>query len=342
MLDPVPKIRHLLVALAVLATPALVMLGIVGRHQYPQTFEAKQVVVTPTRDHLGVTIREVVDDDFGTSKGHGYERFIPNDFGAPVAVTASSNDSPATLDITDGGTFTRIRIGDPNHEVSGQHRYILTYTLPKAQIEKGTLALDIIGNDETLKTKRFEVVLSGFVLGTPLCNVGAAGTQGGCSLTPDGVLYRTVIAPLEPFTGVTVGGAITKLVEPLLVEAPPVPARRHEQRLPLALATLLIGMLAGGSGYLLATRMGRNEVAGTSAADAAYAPPPTPPTPTGGDPSPAPPPAPTRLVTDRQLEAMSTTEFVPPDGIRPWQGRILLREQIDSDSVSAWFSDPIA
>jgi uncharacterized membrane protein YgcG len=80
--------------------------------------------------------------------------------------------------------------------------------------------------------------------------------------------------------------------------------------------------------FLFSMRAGRNIVAGVDAADAAYA------TADGT--------GPTRLVTDRQLEALATTEFEPPRGIRPWHGALLLREKIDNQTVSAWFSDQIA
>ncbi len=39
---------------------------------------------------------------------------------------------------------------------------------------------------------------------------------------------------------------------------------------------------------------------------------------------------------------MATIEFVPPKGIEPWQGAVLLREQIDDSTVSAWFSGLVA
>ena len=49
-----------------------------------------------------------------------------------------------------------------------------------------------------------------------------------------------------------------------------------------------------------------------------------------------------RLVPDEELGRLATTEFVPPKGIEPWQGAVLLREQIDDDTVSAWFSGQAA
>lgn len=179
MLNRVKSWRHLAVGLSLLVAPVLVMLGILGGGKHEERFEAKQIVVTPIGDD-GVRITEVVDDDFGDEERHGYERFIPNDFGVPQDVIASTPFAEDDLSVVDLGSETRIRIGDADITHTGQHRYMLSYTLPNARLSTGTLALDIIGNDETLETGRFEIVLSGFELTNPLCNVGASGTSGGC------------------------------------------------------------------------------------------------------------------------------------------------------------------
>ena len=324
VLNPVRPVRHMVVGGAVLVAPVLVALGVLGGGVHPERFEAKQVVVTPAGD--GVRIREVVDHDFGYAQRHGYERVIPNDFGAATDVQAVSPDAPADLSVTDEGSQTRIRVGDPFTTVSGQRRYEVSYTLPNARLSSGRLALDIIGTDELLETGRFEVVLSGFVLSDPTCNVGSFGTSGGCTLVADGPVYRVVFEPLRPGQGITVGGTIVRTVEPAEVPVPAVPPRRENHPVPLAVGVGALGAAAGIGGFRLARRLGRNEVGGDGAADAAFA---------GGD-------GPTRLVTDRELEAMATTEFEAPRGIRPWQGALLLRERIDNDTVSAWFSDQIA
>ncbi|MFM7687451.1 MAG: DUF2207 family protein [Actinomycetota bacterium] len=324
MLDPVGKMRHVLVGASVLAAPALVGLGVLGGGVHPERFEAKQVVVTPAGD--GVRIREVVDHDFGHSARHGYERVIPNDFGAATDVVASSPDAPGELSVVDEGSQTRIRIGDPSVTVDGQHRYVLEYTLPMARLTSGQLALDIIGTDETLETGRFEVVLSGFDLGDPTCNVGSFGTSGGCTLVEGDGLYRAVIEPLRPGQGITVGGAIRGTATPASVPEPALPERRDDERLPLAAGSAALGAAAAIGGFRYARRLGRNEVGGSTTADAAFA---------NDD-------GPTRLVTDRELQGMATTEFEPPRGLRPWHGALLLNERVDNNSVSAWFSDQIA
>jgi uncharacterized membrane protein YgcG len=38
------------------------------------------------------------------------------------------------------------------------------------------------------------------------------------------------------------------------------------------------------------------------------------------------------------LANLATIEFVPPKGVEPWLGAVLLRERIDNETVGAWFS----
>ena len=97
-------------------------------------------------------------------------------------------------------------------------------------------------------------------------------------------------------------------------------------------------MAGGALAFFWNRRRGSNEVAGAGgAADAAF----------GGLPAPGTSAAtlagaPTRRVTDTQLAAMATIEFVPPRGLEPWMGQALLRELVDQDTVVAWFSELIA
>ncbi|MET0577070.1 MAG: hypothetical protein ABW122_00315, partial [Ilumatobacteraceae bacterium] len=263
-------------------------------------------------------------------------RIIPNDFGVPTDVEATSPDAPDAVSVEQlSGDETQIRIGDANTTVSGQRRYVLTYTLPDARLATGVLALDIIGTHETLATDRFEVVVTGLELDDTLCNVGEFDASGGCTLEPDAGTYRTVISPLEPGQGVTIGGLVAGRTDAVDVPEPPLPERRPDYTTVLAAAMLPIGAVSAAAVYVLARRRGRNEVYAGGAADAAYG---------SGGPfaPPGSPPPPTRLVADDELGKLATTEFVPPKGIEPWQGAVLIREHIDDDSVSAWFSGQAA
>ena len=91
MLNPVKQWRHLAVAASLVAAPGLAAVGLLGGGIYEERFEAKQIVVMPDGAD-GVRITEIVDDDFGTTKRHGYERLFPNDFGEPQDVEARTSN----------------------------------------------------------------------------------------------------------------------------------------------------------------------------------------------------------------------------------------------------------
>ena len=324
--------RHGVVAVTVLGGSALALTGLIGSDRQ-EHIENKQIVITPAGDD-GVRIREVVDEDFGRNDRHGYQRLIPNDFGVPTGVEASSPGAPADVDVApdpDDGRYTRIRVGDPATTVTGQHRYVLTYTLPDAQLSTGRLALDLIDNAEDFDTDHLEIVVTGLDLDDPLCNVGARGASGGCTLGRDGATYRAEIEPLHAHDGVTIGGTITGRIDAVEVDEPPLPDRQTDRSLALAGAMVPIGALSAGGVYAWARRRGRNEVFAGGAADAAFGS--TAPLPPPGSPPPV-----TRLVPDQEMGALATTEFAPPKGIAPWQGAVLVNERIDEDTVSAWFS----
>ena len=325
--------RHVVVASSIVGVALLAATGVIGRGPLPERFESKVVTVTPIGVD-GVRIREVVDQDFGANDRSGYERIIPTDFGHPIDIEASSPDANADIDVTPVPTGDRIRLGDPNSSYTGQHRYVLSYTLPEARLSTGLLALDIIGTVEELETGRFEVVVAGLDLANPKCSVGNAGAVGGCTLVRDGDVYRAVISPLEPGQGITIGGTITGRTAIADSVDPPLPQRRADNRMALALATIPLGLIAAGVVYLAARRAGRNEVFAGGAADAAYGSLPLP----TRDAS----PVGVRLVADSKMDELATIEFVPPKGLEPWQGAVLLNERIDRTAVAAWVSGLVA
>ncbi|MEP7202131.1 MAG: hypothetical protein ABI894_05950 [Ilumatobacteraceae bacterium] len=338
MLGEIGVWRHVVAASAIGGTALLAATGVIGGGNIDERFESKVVTVAPAGTN-GVRIREVVDQDFGTHDRHGYERIIPTDFGNPVDIEASSPDANADIDVTPVETGDRIRLGDRNTTITGQHRYILSYTLPDALISTGRLGLDIIGDPrqpEELQTARFEVVLTGFELANPVCNKGKSGAVGGCTLARDGDVYRAVISPLEPGEGITLGGDVVGQLPVVEPADPQLPARRRqENRLPFVLATIPLGLLTVGAVYYSARRRGRNEVFAGGAADAAY----------GSLPSPirgARPQAEVRMVPDSQMAELATIEFVPPKGLEPWQGAVLLTEKFDRTTVAAWLSGLVA
>ena len=323
--------------LAVAVCGLLALTGFVGGGRHAERFDAKQITIAPSGAD-GVRIREVVDQDFGDEDRHGYERIIPNDFGEPTEITASSPNADASVSVADtfvlSGAATRIRLGDADTTYDGQHRYVLSYTLPDALISKRQLALDIIDAGEDFETGRFEVIVSGMTLADPQCNVGKRGAVRGCTLTAesDGT-YRALFEPLRAGEGITIGGAITDVTQAVLPPEPDLPSYRSTGRGRLALVMVLVGLAAGLGVYTVARRRGRNEVFSGGAAEAAFG---RLPSPTAAGPATA--PAATMLVSDAEMEEMATTEFAPPRGLDPWQGAVLLNERIDDTTVGAWFS----
>ena len=345
MLAKVSVWNHVAVAVVVVVLTLLAGFRVIGGGDdaliRPERFDAKQVTVWSPGGASGddsVRIREVVDIDFGLAERRGYQRIVPNDFGAPTDVTASSPDADATVTVVQVGADTRIRIGDPAITFTGRHRYVLEYTLPDANVSSGVLALDIIGNDETLETRRYEVVLTGFDFDGTVCDTGPYGSFGGCELERDAANNQvTVIEPLAPGDGISVGGTITGFSE---LSPPPIPEPFADPPTGFSafgLVMIPLGLAAAAAVFVWGRRYGSNEVAGGGgAADAAFGDLPVPGTAeviadVG-----------TYRVPDSRLAEMATIEFAPPRGLEPWHGAVLLRESVGDDSVSAWFSEMVA
>src|SRR5262249_12773702 len=155
------------------------------------------------------------------------------------------------------GDETQIRIGDPAVTVTGQHRYVLSYTLPNAQLSTGQLHLDLVGAGSDPETLHFEGVVTGMTLSNPGCSVGAQGNEGGRTLALAGDTYRTTIAPLPAGQGVTISGTVTSTGAPADVPEPSLPARRPKDNpVPLAIAMLPIGLASAGAVFELSRRRG--------------------------------------------------------------------------------------
>jgi uncharacterized membrane protein YgcG len=312
--------RHIAVGAFGLGSAALAGTGLIGSGHY-EHFAAKEIVVTPVGNG-GLRIREVVDYDMARTQRHGYFRNVDNDFGVPIEVTAASPDAPADLDISQVGSQTRLRLGNPNKTVSGRHRYVLSYTLPDAKLSERGLALDVIGTIDTMGTDRVTVFVMGMELEDPKCSVGNLGDSGGCKLEKVSGGYRAVVENLSPGRGITIGGTPRKIAPVTLSPTPePLPPGK-ENHLPLALGMGAVNTGLASLLFAAARRRGRNEVYAGSAADAAF-----------GNSERA-----TKLVTDAEMASLATTEFAPPKEIQPWEGAVLLSEHITPDSPKLWIS----
>jgi len=340
MLRKVSFGQHVLVGMAIVVMTLLAGFGVIGAGDEslirPEHFDAKQVTVWPDGAD-GVWVREVVDIDFGLTERRGYQRTIPNDFGIPTDVTAESPDANAQLDVVLIGDETRIRLGDPNVTFTGRRRYILQYRLPDAKVGGGRLDLDIIGNEETFETQRFEVVLTGFAFDSIECLTGVREAVGGCGFergASDNLV--AVIAPLAPGDGITVSGSIESLSTPTMPSLPERPGAITFGFRPFGLMMIPLGLASAALVFLVGRSAGSNTVLAGGAAEAAFGELPVPGVNVRRR------DVATYRVPDSRLAELATIEFAPPRGLEPWQASVVLREQVNDDSVAAWFSEMIA
>lgn len=101
------------------------------------------------------------------------------------------------------------------------------------------------------------------------------------------------------------------------------------ERLGLALVAVVAGATSVATVVYLTRNRGLNEVYGTTAVEAATSH-------AELDRRQRPP---TRMVSDRELAAMASTAFSPPEGIEPWQGQVLLQERIDHRTADAFLAE---
>jgi uncharacterized membrane protein YgcG len=333
-LQKLSALRHGAVGIVVVGTGVLGATGTVGGGVHPERYDAWHVVVAPAGGNA-LRITETYDQDFGTHDRHGHERTIPNDFGVPTDIEVSSPDAPDDLDVDPMGGETRIRIGDPDETITGQHRYVLSYTLPEARVETGLLALDVI-EEHAFDVGVAEIVVTGFELAQPRCFVGGFGSTDECDLVRDGGVYRATFSDLEAGTGITIDGRITGSTDVLDVPEPPLPDRRAESPELLGAGLGALALVTAVPIYRWARRRGSNEVFAGGAADAAFGELP-PPGATGAGAAAAAAPG-VRWVSDDDLPDLATIEFVPPEGIDPWEAAVLLSEKFSDDAVANYLS----
>ena len=111
-----------------MAGPASAQSGTEVIHSYEVDIE-----ILDTGD---LVVTERIDYDFGSALRHGIFRTIPTRYYLDEVndrvyriedVAVQSPTAPADVDVSSEGAFTKIRVGDPDVEISGRHRYTLTY-----------------------------------------------------------------------------------------------------------------------------------------------------------------------------------------------------------------------
>jgi hypothetical protein len=165
--------------LAVLAVVVGIATSVVAAAAAPERITALWVSAT-VADDGSAQVEEVVDYDFGGHQRHGILRDVPGlRTSAPIEV--SSPDAPDSFTVS--GSFPpQIKVGDPDETVSGQHRYVLRFTVDGVA-PNGRLAWDAVGTGWPVDIQDVEVhVLAPTSLSGQRCVTGATGSNTACAI----------------------------------------------------------------------------------------------------------------------------------------------------------------
>jgi Predicted membrane protein (DUF2207) len=311
---------------------------------------------------VGITVRpdgrlrvtETIAYDFGTNQRHGIFRRIPVRF-----TYDSTRDRQYALDnlsvSVDGGTapvqrstefaYQDIRIGDPDHTITGTHTYVIGYTVDGVlnhQADHEELYWNAIGNEWTVPIAKGTVTVTGPAAVTQVqCYTGPDGSQTACAdATKSDATANFDQADLPSGSGlsVVVGfpvGSVT-VADPVLVAQDPgtpadpagtdaapgvfVPAGPS---LPAEIGAAVLAVLGvvGVLGFAWRTGRDRRFVGQLPGLVPGY-----------GQPE----------VEARKSffgQPPVSVEFVPPDDIRPGQAGTIIDEQADVIDVTATIVD---
>ena len=287
-------------------------------------------------------ITERITYDFGSALRHGIFRSIPTrayfddtrDRVTPVEVeSVTATDAPADVEVTEEGSTTIIRIGDPDVEISGRHTYTLRYRVEgalNAFDDHDELYWNAIGMEwqAPIEAARIVVIAPGTITQTA-CYQGYQGSTEPCGRS-DAAGPRARFAPgraLQPYEGLSIvvavpKGTVTPEPAPIYVERWSLERAFTVDEATIAVSLLVTGVIA----WLLFaawSREGRDRRFVGSPIDQVMG------TPSGvGEPVPL-----------GEGDAEAPVEFAPPEEVRPGQIGTLLDERANVIDVTATIVD---
>ncbi|SOC46673.1 Predicted membrane protein [Blastococcus aggregatus] len=268
-------------------------------------------------------IVEVIDYDFGVEEKRGIYRDVPG-LRADDPIEVSSPDAPDDVVVT-GENPVRLRIGDPDVTITGQHRYELSYTLDGVT-RGGQLAWDAVGTGWEVPIDDVEVHVVGAVeLDADTCSAGDRGTTNGCALrqaSPGHLVAR--VDALEAGQGVTVyateGRALDAAPD---APAPPTAAPAEPGIDPLVPAAIagLLALVIGALVSRVVRRAGREHVPSAGLPTVVVS--------SNGE----------ARIDFEQLGGFAMPSASIPRDISPAQGGVLLSGSVAERHKAAWLVD---
>jgi uncharacterized membrane protein YgcG len=321
------------VLLLLVAAPADAQLTAEAIHEYAVEIEIL--------DDGDLRITETIDYDFGAQLRHGIFRTIPSRYYfdevydriyriEDVSVTATGG-APSNVEVSQEGSSTVIRVGDPDVEISGRHTYTLTYRVEgalNAFSDHDELYWNAIGDEWEISIERAEVIVRAPTdIQRVTCFQGYDGSTESCRNEQEG--ERATFSPgriLQPFEGLSIVIGIPKGAVP---EPEPIFEERWSARRAFSVTTgtvtasLVVLALFGGALFRMWSREGRDRRFLGSQIDQVMG------SATGED----------EAVPFGEGDAEAPVEFAPPENIRPGQIGTLIDERANVIDVTATIVD---
>ncbi len=319
-------------ALVVIGVVAGVVIAVVATASRPESIRHFRATAAFSADG-DAQVHESILYHFD-EKRHGIYRVLPDVSFADASAVQVSSDNTGRYTVLPDGAGIRLKIGDPDTEISGDHRYTIAYPLTTADLGDGRFGWDGVGASWDVPIDRVELdLVAPWRWEEPTCNVGSSGSIDDCAVTQS-VTGRLEVSHghLDSGEGITVyarrGAALAAAPPGRSVVAEAAPLKWSQRPLVLGATGMVVVLLAGLVIGRLFRRAGRDWVmAGPAstgaAADLAF-----------GSPPGAPPG--TTRVDDTELDQWATTEFAPPRGLTPWQGGVVATEAAATRDSVAW------
>jgi uncharacterized membrane protein YgcG len=323
----------LLILVLLVAGPASAQSGPEVIHSYEVDIEIL--------DNGDLVVTERIDYDFGSALRHGIFRTIPTRYYLDEVndriyriedVAVQSPTAPADVDVSSEGAFTKIRVGDPDVEISGRHRYTLTYRVEGVLnpfSDHDELYWNAIGDEWLASIDGVEVTVRAPAdIERATCFQGYQGATEPCARARvRGSTVRFLAGrTLQPYEGLTVVVAIPKgaVPEPTMILDERWSAERAFDLNPwtIAAGVALAGVL-GGALARLWWREGRDRRYLGSQIDQVM-----------GSPS-----GESEAVPIGEGDFEAPVEFAPPENVRPGQIGTLLDERANVIDVTATIVD---
>jgi len=330
-----------LVPLAMVSAVLLVLVAAPAEGQLTAEAIHDYAVEIEILDDGDLRITETIDYDFGAQLRHGIFRTIPSRYYfdevydrihriEDVSVTATGG-APSDVEVSQEGSSTVIRVGDPDVEISGRHTYTLTYRVEgalNAFSDHDELYWNAIGDEWEISIERAEVIVRAPTdIQRVTCFQGYDGSTESCRNEQEG--ERATFSPgriLQPFEGLSIVIGIPKGAVP---EPEPIFEERWSARRAFSVTTgtvtasLVVLALFGGALFRMWSREGRDRRFLGSQIDQVMG------SATGED----------EAVPFGEGDAEAPVEFAPPENIRPGQIGTLIDERANVIDVTATIVD---